>query len=99
MGKKYEEYRSRIFALDKMVDSTTDPEEKKRLIDQDIALNEEYIRFLKKPLTAKIILCIVLSILYLIGLMVFLPQIIIRKNRIRACERRITYLRELKANL
>ena len=93
---KYEDYRQQIYILDTRIANTNDPEEKKTLIDQDIALNRQYIHALKKPLPAKIVLCIILSFAFLIGLMIFLPQIIIRNNRINACERRIVALQEVK---
>ena len=99
MSKKYEDYRDRIYFLDKKIENATDKAAKIALIDEDIQLNKEYIVALKKPLAAKIVFCILLSILYLIGLMIFLPQIIIRKNRIKACERRIFFLEDLKKDL
>ena len=97
--KKYEEYRRQIYILDTKIANTADPEAKKELIDQDIELNREYIAVLKKPIPVKIVFCILLSIVYLLGLIIFLPQIIIRKNRIQACLRRIDALEELKKDL
>ena len=99
MADKYETYRQKIYDLDVRIANTTDKDRKIELIDENIKLNEEYIYALKKPLTAKIVLCIVLSIIYLIGLMIFLPQIIMRKNRIAACERRICSLKGIKEEL
>ena len=95
----YEQYRQKIYDLDVRIANASDKDRKIELIDENIKLNEEYIYYLKKPLTAKIVWCIILSIVYLIGLMIFLPQIIIRKNKIAACERRICSLKGLKEEL
>ena len=95
----YDQYRSRITFLDKQIKETTDRDEKIKLIDENIQLNKEYIHALRKPIPAKIVLCVVLSIFFLIGLMIFLPQINVRKGRIRICERRIDQLRQLKKTL
>ena len=99
MSRKYDDYRDRIYLLDKKIENATDKDAKIALIDENIQLNQEYIAALKKPIPAKIVLCVILSIIYLIGLMIFLPQIIIRKNRIKACERRIFFLEDLKKEL
>ena len=92
----YEDYRREIYVLDSRIANATDPKTKIELIDQNISLNEEYIKALKKPLAVKIVFCILLSFIYLIGLMIFLPQIIIRKNRIAACEQRIESLKAVR---
>lgn len=99
MGKKYDQYRQEIYSLDNLINTVTDKERKLELIDQNIQLNQEYIRVLKRPIPVKIVFCVILSLIYFLGLMIFLPQIIIRKNKIAACERRITYLRQLKQEL
>ena len=99
MGKKYEQYRQEIYSLDNLINSVTDIDRKLQLIDQDIRLNQEYIHALKKPIPVKIVFCVILSLIYLIGLMIFLPQIIVRKNKIAACERRIAYLRRLRLEI
>ena len=97
--KSYEEYRQEIYYLDEKIGRTEDKEEKLKLIDENIQLNNEYINKLKKPIPVKIVLCVVLSIFWLIGLMIFLPQIIIRKTKIKACKRRLYALEQLKGEL
>ena len=99
MGKKYDDYRREIYDLDFQITNTNDKEQKLELIDKNIQLNKEYIHILKKPIPVKIVFCILLSIFFLLGLIIFLPQIIIRKNRVTACERRIRSLENLKASL
>ena len=77
-----------------------DPNEKKALIDKDIDLNRKYIYALRKPLRAKKFWCIFLSVvLFGMGLLIFLPQIIVRNNKADICERRIKYLTALKETI
>ena len=97
--KKYEDYRREIYDLDRRIASETSSDAKLQLIDENIALNQEYIYLLKKPLAAKRVGCILLSFFFLLGLVIFLPQIIIRKNRINACQRRIYSLESMKEQL
>ena len=100
MKMKYNDYRQEIYFLDNQIKNTTDPNEKIALIDKNMALNYEYIRVLRKPLPAKKFWCIFLSIiLFGMGLVIFLPQIIIRNNKVDACNRRIRYLASLRDTL
>ena len=100
MGMKYNDYRQEIYFLDEQIKTVTDTKEKLALIDKNIALNNDYIRVLRKPLKAKKFWCIFLSIVCCcLGLMIFLPQIIIRNNKADACERRIRYLTALRGTL
>ena len=94
-----EQYKAEIEALDYRIEIEKDNAKKIELIDRNIKLNNEYIALLKKPITLMIILCAVLSILYLIGLAIFLPLIIIRKNKIRICQERIAKLRLIKQSI
>ena len=99
MGMKYEDYRREIYALDSMINSVTDVDRRIELINKNISLNQAYIRALKRPIPVKIVFCVILSFAFLLGLMIFLPQIIVRKNKIEACERRISFLKRLKIEL
>ena len=95
----YEQYRQEIFSLDEKIAKTDDKEEKLKLIERNIQLNKEYIYVLKRPIPVKIVFCVILSFFFLIGLTIFLPQIIIRKTKIKACERRLVALDQLKGEL
>ena len=99
MGKTYEQYRSEIYQLDYLITNTTDIDQKLLLIDRNIGLNRSYIHALRRPLPVKIVFCVLLSFAFLLGLMIFLPQIIIRTNRADACQRRIDSLMALKRSL
>ena len=96
---KYNDYRQEIYFLDMQIKTATDPDEKIALIDKNIELNKQYIHVLRRPLAVKTVFCIILSIFFLLGLMIFLPQIIVRKNKAEACERRIRYLTALRMTL
>lgn len=99
MYKSYEQYRQEIYYLDEAIANTKDVDKKLELIDRNINLNNEYIHLLKKSLPVRIIFCVILSFVFLLGLDIFLPQIIVRNNKIKACERRITYLITTKKEL
>ncbi len=99
MGKTYEQYRQEIYTLDTLIANTNDPDKKIKLIDENIELNKQYIHVLKRVIPVKIVFCVILSFAFLLGLMIFLPQIIVRKNKIAACERRITSLTAIKTEL
>ena len=99
MGKKYEQYRQEIYYLDSAIANTNDTEKKIELINKNIDLNRQYIHALKKVIPVKIVFCVILSFVFLIGLAIFLPQIIVRKNKIAACERRIASLTAIKNEL
>ena len=94
-----DEYRIKIRFLDERIKNTDDVDKKKALIDENIALNKEYIELVRKPIKAKIVWCVILSFVLLMGLFIYLPSINIRKGRIRICERRIAYLTQLKLEL
>ena len=97
--KKYEQYRQEIYYLDAQIEHEEDKEVKIKLIDENIELNKQYIQALHKSIPVKIVFCVLLSILYLLGLVIFLPQIITRKNKIAACQRRIISLEAMKDQL
>ena len=100
MRKTYNDYRQEIYFLDAQIKAAADNNEKLTLIDKNIALNNEYIAALRKPLKAKKFWCIFLSIICCgLGLIIFLPQIIIRNNKADACVRRVRYLTALKETL
>ena len=95
----YEQYRDNIMQLDNLIKLETDIDERIELIDKNISLNKEYIYYLRKPIGVKVFFCVLLSIIYFLGLFIFLPQIIVRKNKIKICERRIRYLENYKITL
>lgn len=96
MGRTYEDYRMEIEVLDKKIGRTADKNERLDLIDKNIALNESYIRVLKKPIPGMIVWCVLLSFLALLGLFIFLPQIITRSSKAHIAKTRIKALNELK---
>ena len=97
---KYNDYRQEIYFLDGQIKNTTDTTEKLELIEKDITLNEAYKRALRKPLAAKKFWCVFLSIIaFGMGLIIFLPQIIVRNTKADACDRKIRYLMALKSTL
>ena len=87
---KYDQYRQEIEKYDMLINAEQDKEKQNQLLKEAIDLNERYIAALKKPIPAKIVFCVLLSLIYLLGLMIFLPQIIIRKSKIRICQDRIS---------
>ena len=99
MGKSYEQYRQEIYYLDSAIANTTDANKKIELIDKDIALNRQYIHVLRRVIPVKTVFCVILSLFALIGLMIFLPQIIVRKNKVAACQRRIYTLSAMRNEL
>ena len=96
MARSYEDYRTDIELLDRRIETANSIEEKIRLIDDDIVLNNGCIRTLKKPIPAKIVWCVLLSVFFLLGLFIFLPQILSRSVKIKACKNKICYLEALK---
>ena len=97
MGMTYNDYRQEIYFLDAQIKEATDNDEKLALIEKNIALNNEYILALRGPLKAKKFWCVFLSIVFFgLGLLIFLPQIIIRNNKADACVRRVRYLISLR---
>ena len=99
MGRTYDDYRIEIETLDKKIAITEDIQKKIELIDEDIVLNEGYIRVLKRPIPVKIVFCVILSFAFLLGLIIFLPQIIVRSTKIKICRKRIAALQELRVSL
>jgi len=100
MGMKYNDYRQEIYFLDQQIKDATDDNEKIALIDKNIALNNEYIYLLRRKLPGKKFWCVFLSIVcFGLGLIIFLPQIIIRNNKADACIRRVRYLTSLRSTL
>ena len=90
----YNDYRTKIAFYDEEIRIENDKNKKLELIDQNIKLNKEYIALLQKPIGGYIVGCILLSILFFLGLFCYLPPIIIRKNKIRVCENRIARLEQ-----
>ena len=99
MGKSYEQYRIEIYDLDTRIANTSDVNRKIELIDKNIELNKQYIHVLKRVIPVKIVFCVIISFAFLLGLMIFLPQIIVRSNKVSACERRIASLTAMKQEL
>lgn len=97
--KNYEYYRQEISVLDAKIARCEDNEEKIKLIDEDIKLNKEYIHLLRRVIPVKIVFCVILSFAFLLGLIIFLPQIIVRKTKINTCLTRIRSLEEYKKEL
>lgn len=95
----YEDYRQEIYRLDEKIARVEGKEEKLALIDENIRLNKEYIYLLHRPIPVKIVFCVLLSFVFLLGLMIFLPQIIVRNTKIKACRRRIYALEDYKKEL
>ena len=93
---KYDDYRREIEKYDMLIRLEADKEKQNQLIDEAIKLNKQYIAALKKPIPVKIVFCVLLSIVYLLGLVIFLPQIIVRKNKIKICEDRISKYQTLQ---
>ena len=71
----YEQYAAKIYALDARIKNENDQTKRNELLDEAIKVNQDYIEVLRKPLPWKIALCVILSVFFLLGLMIFLPQI------------------------
>lgn len=99
-SREIEDYRSKITFLDRRIKEEQDKNAKLQMIDDNIKLNQEYIALLRRPLKGYKVGCVLLSIFFFgLGLLIYLPPIIIRNNRANICERRIDQLRQLKATL
>ena len=93
INMSYEQYAAKIYALDAKIKNENDQTKRNELLNEAIKVNQDYIEVLRKPLPWKIALCVILSVFFFLGLIIFLPQIIIRNSKAKICENRIaTYM-------
>ena len=95
----YDEMRVQIPHYDKLIQEETNYSRKLGYIDQQIALLNEYIAFLKKGRRIRIVLCVLLSLLAFMGLVIFLPGIIIRNIKLTRARNKLVYYMKMKTEL